>query len=111
MMNRLIAVLSSLSNNPGDKDLIATTLTTLDDTYELTRKIDQEAGLEEIIKQLVGRIFQAYRPLSILKGKRILDIACGSTTSKAPSVVYVNTPFGEHQVHNPSPQGYTAQFE
>ncbi len=111
MMNRLIAVLSSLSNHPGDKALIGTTLTSLDEKYALSRKMDREAGLAEIIKQLVGRICQTYNPLSTLRGKRILDIAAGSNTSKSPSFVYVNTPFGEQQIHIPSPTGYTAQFE
>lgn len=110
-MNGLITVLGSLANNPGDKDMIATALTALDDKYDLSRKMDREAGLEEIIKQLVGRIYRALNPLSTLKGKRILDIASGSNTSKAPPFVYVNTPFGEQRIHVPSPEGYTTQFE
>ncbi len=71
----------------------------------------REQGLEEIIKQLVGRIFRAYGSLTLLKGKRILDIACGSNTSKAPSFVFVNTPFGEQHIPIPHKNGYTAQFE
>ena len=44
------------------------------------------------------------------KGKRILDIACGSNTSKAPSSISINTPFGEKRFGR-STKGYTAQFE
>ena len=110
-MKSLIAMLSSLANSPEDKALIAMALNALDDQYDLSRKMDQEPGLIEIIKQLVGRIYRAYSMSSALKGKRILDIASGSTTSKAPSFVYVNTPFGEQTIHVRSSEGYTAQFE
>lgn len=47
----------------------------------------------------------------MLKDKRILDIACGSSTSKAPSFVFVNTPFGEQRIQISHTDGYTAQFE
>lgn len=46
-----------------------------------------------------------------MNGKRILDIACGSNTSRAPSFVYIDTPFGETRIPLPHSQGYTAQFE
>jgi len=83
----------------------------LDDKYDLSQKIAREPGLEEIIKQLVGRIYRAYSTIAMLKDQRVLDIACGSSTSKAPSFVFVNTPFGEHRIPIPSTDGYTAQFE
>lgn len=81
--NGLIAALSSLSNDSDDKDLIATALLALDDRYDLSGKMGREPGLEEIIKQLAGRIYRAYSTFSTVKGKRILDIASGSNTSKA----------------------------
>ena len=43
--------------------------------------------------------------------QRILDIACGSNSSKAPAFVFVDTPFGEQRVPISHSQGYTAQFE
>jgi hypothetical protein len=47
----------------------------------------------------------------MLKDKRVLDIACGSSTSKAPAFVFVNTPFGEQRIPIAHADGYTAQFE
>ncbi len=88
-----------------------TTLKALDEKYDLSRKMAQEPGLKEIISQLVGRIFRAFGSLAAVKGKRILDIACGSNTSRAPSFVFVNTPFGEQRIPISAKEGYTAQFE
>jgi hypothetical protein len=110
-LDELIVVLSSLTNAREEKDLVASTLNALDDRYALSQKMAREPGLEEIIQQLLGRIYRAYGALNKLKGRRILDIACGSSTSKAPSFVFVNTPFGEQRLPIPAKDGYTAQFE
>jgi hypothetical protein len=110
-IDELITLLGSLTTIPEDRDLLAASLKALDDKYLLSQKIAREPGLEEIIKQLVGRIVRAYGSFTRLKGQRVLDIACGSTTSKAPSFVFVNTPFGEQRIPIPSIEGYTAQFE
>jgi hypothetical protein len=45
-----------------------------------------------------------------VRGKKILDIACGSNTSKAPASIHVNTPFGAMTLGRAS-KGYTALFE
>lgn len=111
IIDKLTTVLSSLTTDRAERDLVARTLKALDDKYGLSEKIAREPGLEEIIKQLVGRIYRAYGSFAILKGKRILDIACGSSTSKAPSFVFVNTPFGGGRIPVPATDGYTAQFE
>lgn len=90
--------------------MIANMITALDDKYDLSKKMAREPGVEEIITQLVGRMANAFGRLSNVQGMRILDIACGSNTSKAPSSVYINTPFGEMTIGRAT-QGYTAQFE
>ncbi len=110
-MNDLPTHLARLSKTSQDRDLSLAALTALDKKYALSAKISREPGLKEIILQLVGRIYQAYGAFAPLKGQRILDIACGSNTSKAPSFVFVDTPFGEHRIPIPSTDGYTAQFE
>lgn len=110
-LDDLITVIRSLANTRQDQELIATTLKALDHKYDLSQKIFQEPGLKEILQQLMGRIYQAYGSFAALKGKRILDIASGSNTSKAPSFVFVDTPFGEQRISIPSSEGYTAQFE
>ena len=110
-IDNLITAISSLTNTREDQDSVASTLNALDDRYALSQKIGREPGLEEIIKQLLGRIFLSYNSFAALKNQRILDIACGSSTSKAPSFVFVNTPFGEQRIPISSVDGYTAQFE
>jgi hypothetical protein len=109
--DQLIATLSRLAQDREERDLIATTITALDARYNLSKKMAKEPGVEEIIKQLLGRLKSAFGSLSQVKGKRILDIACGSNTSKAPSSIYVDTPFGEKRISTAATEGYTAQFE
>jgi len=94
-----------------DQELIAVALKALDEQYDLTRKIGLEPGLKDILLQLAGRIHRAYGSFGGAKGKRILDIACGSNTSQAPAFVFVDTPFGERRIPIAHTQGYTAQFE
>jgi len=110
-MDQLITQLGRLANTPQEQALIAATVKALDDRYGLSRKIEREPGVEDIIKQLFGRLIKAYGELSRIKGQRILDIACGSNTSQAPSFVYIDTPFGEKKIKIPKVEGYTAQFE
>lgn len=108
--NQLIAEINRLWNDEHGQALLLNTLQALDTRYDLNRKIRQEPGVEEIIKQMFGRLANPFRKLSDIRGKKILDIACGSNTSKAPASLYVNTPFGEMTFGSTS-QGYTAQFE
>ncbi len=112
-MDDLETLINRLAKTPQEKELISTALGALDEKYALRRKISREPGLKEIILQLAGRIYQAYGAFTAVKGKRILDIACGSNTSKAPAFVFVDTPFGEERIPIAShaPRGYTAQFE
>jgi hypothetical protein len=110
-LDELVTALNSLSSSPEERDLVTCTLKTLDDRYALSQKIAREPGLEEIIKQLASRIYQAYGTFAGLKGRRIVDIACGSNSSRAPSFIFVDTPFGEQRISIPAKVGYTAQFE
>ena len=111
MLDELITLLNDLAKSREEQDVFAATLKALDDQYELARKISREPGLKDIILQLTGRIYQAYEALILVKEKRILDIACGSNSSKAPSSVFVDTPFGERSIPASSSESYTAQFE
>ena len=77
--------------------------------YDLHKKLTREPGVAEIIQQMAGRLAHSFERLSDLKDKRILDIACGSNTSKMPKSIYVNTPFGELSMGGK--RGYTALFE
>jgi len=106
----LIQEFSRLTKTAEEQALLAHAVTALDEEYSLGRKIAREPGVAEIVKQMVGRIYRAYRGFTGLSGKKILDIACGSNTSKAPPDI-ASTPFG--RTTNPAFQEdqYTALFE
>lgn len=108
--DRLIAKLSRLWKDPQAQALVTKTIQTLNARYDLNQKIVREPGVEEIILQMFGRLADSFGTLSSIQGKKILDIACGSSTSKAPASLFINTPFGEKTIGRLS-QGYTAQFE
>jgi SAM-dependent methyltransferase len=110
-MERLTANLARLAKNEADSIQMQAVATALNEGYDLANKIAREGGLAEIIQQLFARLLAAYDPLSCIKGKRILDIACGSSTSKAPVLIHVKGPFGKKTIHNANPSGFTAQFE
>ena len=107
--DRLLANLSHLWRNQPNRVLIANTIQALESRYDLNRKMAKEPGVAEIIEQMAGRLANSYPRLSDLQNKRILDIACGSNTSKLPASLNVNTPFGE--VSFGASRGYTALFE
>ncbi len=109
--DHLVVELSKLVHGEQDRILMAEAIATLDDCYMLSAKIAREPSVEPILQQLAGRITSAFEPLSTVKGKRILDLACGSNTSKAPSFIYINTPFGESRIRIAKTENYTAQFE
>jgi len=107
---QLIHELSHLWEDQQDRILIAKTIQALDTRYDLNRKIEKEPGVEDIIEQMCGRLADSYPRLFNIKNQRILDIACGSNTSKLPASLYVDTPFGEMSFGHTS-KGYTALFE
>jgi hypothetical protein len=110
-LGRFIASLSRLAKDQAERDVIAAMVPALDARYDLARKMAQEPGVAEILMQLVGRLERAFGNLAAVKGKRILDIACGSSSSKAPASIYINTPFGEKHISTVDTDSYTAQFE
>jgi hypothetical protein len=108
--DRLIAKLNRLWKDEQDHFLLANMIRALDTQYDLSRKIANEPGVGEIITQMVGRLANSFGRLSHIQGKRILDIACGSNTSKAPASLYIDSPFGEMSFGRAN-RRYTALFE
>ncbi len=104
------ANLSLLWKDPQDQGLVSRTLQALDARYSLSQKVAAEPGVEGIIGQMLGRLAKCFARLADLRDKRILDIACGSNSSKAPAPFRIDTPFGEMRIGRPR-KGYTAQFE
>ena len=91
-LEQLIANLSRSWKDPRDQILLAGMIRALDTRYSLSRKMASERGVEGILAQMLGRLANSFGRLSVVQGKRILDIACGSNTSKAPASLYINTP-------------------
>ncbi len=108
--DQLISKLKRLWKDDQDQLVIANTIRALNTRYDLNRKITKEPGVEEIIKQMFGRLANSFERLSDIRNKRILDIACGSNTSKAPAALFIDTPFGQKTIGR-ARKGYTAQFE
>jgi hypothetical protein len=108
--DRLGAKLNRLWKDEQDHALVANTIRALDSRYDLNRKISKEPGVEEVITQMFGRLANSFEKLSVIRNKKILDIACGSNTSKAPVSLFIDTPFGKKTIGR-SNRGYTAQFE
>ena len=107
---RLIAELNLLWKDEQDHLLVANTIRALNARYNLIGKITKEPGVEDVIKQMFGRLANSFERLSSIRDQKILDIACGSNTSKAPASLFIDTPFG-HKTMESSSQGYSAQFE
>lgn len=109
-LDRLTTELGRSWKSSQDRDAVAKMVRALDIHYDLGQKIVKEPGVAVILDQMLGRLAKAYKTLSLLQGKKILDIACGSNSSRLPVSLYVNTPFGEMTSGRKS-QGYTALFE
>jgi hypothetical protein len=109
--DRLIASLNRVWKDENDHILIERMVRALDAQYDLLGKITKEPGVEEIISQMVGRLTNSFERISSIQGKRVLDIACGSNSSKAPASLYINKPIGEMTMGRRAGKGYTALFE
>jgi hypothetical protein len=109
LLNQLITELGSFWRNQQDQARIAQVVQALDQKYGLGGKISREPETEDIIKQLAGRLAIAYPILADVQDKSILDIACGSNSSKLPASFFLKTLFGGKSL--PTTRGYTALFE
>jgi hypothetical protein len=107
--DRLIADLSSLWQDKQDQELITKAIHALEPRYGLVRKLANEPGVEDILKQMTHRLARAYPRLADVQNKKILDIACGSNTSKLPASGFIHTLLRDVKF-DPN-RGYTALFE
>ena len=109
-IDKLVGVLTRQWDDPQEQNLLAKMVHELDAKYGLSGKLKREPGVSEIIAQMAGRLASAVGKLSALQGMKVLDIACGSNTSKLPASAYINTSFGEIRLGRSSKE-YTALFE
>jgi hypothetical protein len=107
----LITRLMRLAEHGEDEVRIVQAIESLENNFGVSKKISREPETLEVIQQLFERMIAAYGHLSLLKGKRILDIACGSRTSRAPSRgLPISQPTGR-SAERASHDEYTALFE
>lgn len=107
---QFIDKVSSLWKDEPDHILIAKTILAMNTRYNLLTKMARESGVEDIIEQLLERLANSYPSLANIQHQRILDIACGSNTSKAPASYYFGAPYSKRASERTS-TGYTAMFE
>jgi len=109
-LTRLVAKQSRMWNDNRDRIQLDKLMRHLDARHSLLRKLADEPGVEDILSQMLGRLAKSFGHLANVDNKRILDIACGSNTSKAPAAVHINSPFGKVRLGR-AREGYTALFE
>jgi len=67
-----------------DDSIVTHALDGLDRRYGLARKLRREPELRAILDEFIGRLRAAYGSLADVSGKRILDLASGSNSSRSP---------------------------
>lgn len=78
----LLAIPPQLQSHPVDDAVEA--IRALDERYDFERKAAREPELVSILEEFVGRLERAFGSLEGVRGKRILDIASGSNSSRSP---------------------------
>jgi hypothetical protein len=79
-MDRILA----LARDPAERDALSRALTALDRSHGLAEKARHEPDVATVLEEFVARLQRALGSLAALRGKRILDIACGSNSSRSP---------------------------
>jgi len=74
----------ALGRNGAERALLEAALRSLDARHGLGRKIAAEPDVGAIIGEFITRLQRAYGVLDDVRGRRILDIACGSSSSRSP---------------------------
>ena len=64
--------------------MLGRALRELDLRHRLASKIAAEPNLEAIMTEFASRLMDAFGPLSTIRGQAVLDIACGSNSSRSP---------------------------
>lgn len=72
------------ANSGGDPRLLERVIRSLDEKHALAEKMAREPEIHEVITEFVRRLERTFGRLSELRGKRILDLGCGSRTSRDP---------------------------
>jgi hypothetical protein len=77
--------LVSPARTRAERVLLARATLQLDERHELSGKVAREPELASILEEFIGRLQRAFGSLTRVRGKRILDIASGSNSSRSPT--------------------------
>ena len=84
-MRDAIGELAALGRTPADRALLERAVGQLDARHQLRSKIAAEPHLAAIMAEFVIRLADAFGPLSAIRRQAVLDIACGSNSSRSPA--------------------------
>jgi SAM-dependent methyltransferase len=76
--------LTALGRTTSDRALLGHALDELDLRHGLGSKIAAEPNLAAIMTEFVSRLMDAFGTLSAIRGLAVLDVACGSNSSRSP---------------------------
>jgi hypothetical protein len=77
--------LTALGRTLSDRELLAGALHEVDVRHRLASKIASEPNLAAVMTELVNRLMDAFGPLAAIRDLTVLDIACGSNSSRSPA--------------------------
>lgn len=76
--------LASSGSTPAERASLSRAIERLDHRYDLGRKVAREPEIVTILEEFISRLQRAFGYLEGLRGKRILDLASGSNSSRSP---------------------------
>ena len=76
--------LTAQGRTTADRELLAGALRELDARHGLAAKVAAEPNLEAIMTEFVGRLLDAFGSVGAVRDRTVLDLACGSSTSRSP---------------------------
>jgi hypothetical protein len=76
--------LAALGRTDSDRTLLEQALLKLDADDELGAKLAEEPALPNIMAEFIGRLIRAFGSLASIRDQVVLDIACGSNSSRSP---------------------------
>jgi hypothetical protein len=107
----LLTHLERLALQEEDRACVVLAMEVLENQFGVSKKTADEPETLDIIQQMFERLFARFGQLSRVKKKRILDIACGSRTSREPWKGFRLGQPKRRGAERSSHDGYTALFE
>ncbi len=83
-MPAAIRRLAALGRSAADRETLQRALLALDARHHLAARIAAEPNLAAIMTEFVTRLSNAFGTLAAIRGSAVLDIACGSNSSRSP---------------------------